>query len=677
MRRSLSSLLPGIGRVIVPAALLLAAAPAAAAQESALVEAIAPVIAAEDAREWREAPLRAALVYPDSLVRRTAAMAIGRIGDPRGVPHLVTLLSDPDTTVRVAAVFALGLVGDTAAVEPLIERLRSAPVLDAVSAAEAVTTLARIGGARAAETITAILQRRASLGVADPDALLPPAALEAWRLGERAPVQELETLARAEGLDLRWKAVFSLSRLRLPGTADVLAEALTDREPMVRSFAIRAFTRSFAESSGLGVDGAAALAARLVDDPDAGVRIGALRTLAALDTGRFVPQVVPRLDDGSLGVRIQAAATLGEMGGAEAAQALERTFASRSLFALQREALLGLSRSDTAAFRRLSAAWARSSRWDERAVVAAGSGALGRPLLLDDRDPRVVAAALGGWREAGGEARRVAARRLITHPDFAVRSIATGIVAESAGVGDIPVLATAYAAASRDTAPDAALAALEGLLSISRLSETAFAQVTSSFLQQTPRPSSYVIRRWAEDRWPAAARRWGPAFPVTTERSPQDYRELVRRFIVAPDSVRRPHVVLETEQRGPLEIELLGPEAPLTVANFLSLLDRGAFNGSRWHRVVPDFVAQDGDPRGDGWGAAGPPIRDEINRERYLLGTVGMAHSGPETGTSQWFITLSPQPHLDGGYTAFGRVVGTYAPLQRITQGDVIRTIRR
>ena len=108
-----------------------------------------------------------------------------------------------------------------------------------------------------------------------------------------------------------------------------------------------------------------------------------------------------------------------------------------------------------------------------------------------------------------------------------------------------------------------------------------------------------------------------------------------------------------------------------------ALLDRGVLNGSRWHRVVPDFVVQTGDPRGDGWGAAGPPIRDEINRERYLLGTVGMALSGPDTGSSQWFITLSPQPHLDGTYTVFGRVVGSYASLTRITQGDAIRNARR
>src|SRR5690606_41460586 len=136
-----------------------------------------------------------------------------------------------------------------------------------------------------------------------------------------------------------------------------------------------------------------------------------------------------------------------------------------------------------------------------------------------------------------------------------------------------------------------------------------------------------------------------------------------------PDTTlfRSPHVIIEGEQRGSIELELLGPEAPMTVANFLALVDRGAFNGIRWHRVVPNFVIQTGDPRGDGWGAATGPIRDEINRVRFLTGIAGLAHPGPETGSRQWFITLRPPPHLDGGYTVFCRWVGPSAPPPRHT----------
>jgi cyclophilin family peptidyl-prolyl cis-trans isomerase len=161
---------------------------------------------------------------------------------------------------------------------------------------------------------------------------------------------------------------------------------------------------------------------------------------------------------------------------------------------------------------------------------------------------------------------------------------------------------------------------------------------------------------------------------VETGRVLQDYREVVARLLLAPTN---PHVVVDVENRGKIEIELLPREAPLTVANFLRLLDRGWFNGVRWHRVIPNFVAQDGDPTGTGEGGPGWAIRDEINRLRYDIPMVGMALSGPDTGGSQWFINLSPQPHLNGGYTIFGRVEGRYGPLLQVQQGDLIRTIQR
>ncbi|HEX9670378.1 MAG TPA: peptidylprolyl isomerase, partial [Thermoanaerobaculia bacterium] len=103
---------------------------------------------------------------------------------------------------------------------------------------------------------------------------------------------------------------------------------------------------------------------------------------------------------------------------------------------------------------------------------------------------------------------------------------------------------------------------------------------------------------------------------------------------------------------------------------------QGYFDGLRFHRIVPDFVVQDGDPRGDGSGGPGYSIRDEINRLRYRRGAVGMALSGPDTGGSQWFVTLTPQPHLDGGYTVFGEVVAGMEALDQLLQGDAIERVR-
>jgi cyclophilin family peptidyl-prolyl cis-trans isomerase len=121
-----------------------------------------------------------------------------------------------------------------------------------------------------------------------------------------------------------------------------------------------------------------------------------------------------------------------------------------------------------------------------------------------------------------------------------------------------------------------------------------------------------------------------------------------------------------------MDLALYAADAPLTVYNIASLARRGYFDEQHFHRVVPNFVAQAGDPRGDGSGGPGYAIRDELNRHRYERGTLGMALSGPDTGGSQFFITHSAQPHLDGGYTVFGELVGGFEVLDRIIQGDRI-----
>jgi cyclophilin family peptidyl-prolyl cis-trans isomerase len=234
-----------------------------------------------------------------------------------------------------------------------------------------------------------------------------------------------------------------------------------------------------------------------------------------------------------------------------------------------------------------------------------------------------------------------------------------------------------YGATGRDSFPEAALSALGAILAIRKTGPAAQARVDREFLQGASRPDNYLLRRWAEENWPEAARRWGPWHPIATGRSLQDYRDLAGRYLTGPDSLARPHVVIETEGRGPIEIELLGPDAPLTVDNFLRLVSRRFFDRNRWHRVVPNFVVQDGDPRGDGFGSPGGAIRDEINRNRFEAPMLGMALSGPDTGMSQWFINLSAQPHLDGTYTVFGKLVTGAPTLMRIAQGDVIRTIQR
>jgi cyclophilin family peptidyl-prolyl cis-trans isomerase len=136
-----------------------------------------------------------------------------------------------------------------------------------------------------------------------------------------------------------------------------------------------------------------------------------------------------------------------------------------------------------------------------------------------------------------------------------------------------------------------------------------------------------------------------------------------------------PHAFIETD-KGTIEIELAVLDAPLTADNFITLARKGFFNGIPIHRVVADFVVQDGDPRGDGEGSPGYTIRDELNQRPYLRGTVGMALDWEDTGGSQFFITHSPQPHLDARYTVFGHVVEGMDVVDRLVIGDIVRGVR-
>jgi cyclophilin family peptidyl-prolyl cis-trans isomerase len=131
-----------------------------------------------------------------------------------------------------------------------------------------------------------------------------------------------------------------------------------------------------------------------------------------------------------------------------------------------------------------------------------------------------------------------------------------------------------------------------------------------------------------------------------------------------------------TTGKGEFEIALFTEDAPLTSANLYSLARKGFFRNLTFHRVVPDFVAQGGDPRGDGNGGPGYTIRCEVNHKPYARGVVGMALSGKDTGGSQFFVTAAPQPHLDGRYTAFGEVTKGQEVVDALLEGDQIVEVR-
>jgi len=133
--------------------------------------------------------------------------------------------------------------------------------------------------------------------------------------------------------------------------------------------------------------------------------------------------------------------------------------------------------------------------------------------------------------------------------------------------------------------------------------------------------------------------------------------------------------IIETD-KGNIVLELFENDAPNTVANFVKLINKGYYNGLKFHRVIQNFMVQGGCPVGNGTGGPGYTIKCEINPKKHLAGTLSMAHAGKDTGGSQFFITHSPQPHLDGVHTVFGQVTEGMDVVNAIRQGDVMKQVK-
>jgi cyclophilin family peptidyl-prolyl cis-trans isomerase len=351
---------------------------------------------------------------------------------------------------------------------------------------------------------------------------------------------------------------------------------------------------------------------------------------------------------------------------------------------LRMAALASWSRLDPIGALGVAGQWADSTRWLLRYNAARSAAAApwpGGAALLErlarDRHDVVAAEALTGIRAAADsapEARRIYIQALGA-AGVLTRAAAVRGLAVTAGPAELDLLLQAYDGSRSDDSPEAALAAVEALGRLRTAGVPAERSFFVRFGDAVPRHAATHAAIVAQ--LGPAPPAWGEARRVPEPRPLAFYEDVVRRRVAPVLAGEPPPRAGITTPHGEIVLELAAAEAPLTVHSFLDLVDRGYYDGTRWHRVVPNFVIQDGDPRGDGSGGPGYMIRDEINRLRYQRGALGMALSGPDTGGSQFFITHSPQPHLDGGYTIFGRVIDGMDAVDRVLQDEPIVAFRR
>ncbi len=613
----------------------------------------------------------------EARVRRRAALALGRVGLPEAVPALQGLLSDSDPEVRQMAAFALGLIGDAAARPALLNALKDSDPIVQGRSAEALGTIGDRSDAPAVAAMVAARVQDGALMNIEPDDLRLPMAppVEAARLGLYALVRlgSFDALASAV-LDSRgapvskwWPVAFALGRAGDPRAVPVLMSLLPTPGRFTAAFAVR----------GLGIlkaQNAAAALREIVDrrQRDPAIVIEAVRSLAAIRDASAVPlleKIVAEAETVST-LRLEAATAIAAIHSPDTLDFVIDLMSDPAP-GIRGTALRALALIDTETFLTTLSGLDPDRDWTVRVALAEAlatlPGAQGTARLLSmlqDRDPRVIPAvlrALAAVKAPGVE--QVLVERL-KGDDFVVRATAAAGLADIKAPAAVPALVEAYRSTLADTSYVARAAILTAL-------NTLDPAVARPLLQDALKDRDWAMRVKAA----ALLRDQGVTDTADAMRPapvrPMDDAEW--RGLLAPQF--SPHAFIQTD-RGTIEIELAIQDAPLTVSNFVELAEKGFFNGIAVHRVVPDFVVQDGDPRGDGEGGPGYTIRDELNERPYLRGTVGMALDWKDTGGSQFFITHSPQPHLDARYTVFGYVVNGIEIVDRIQPWDVVRRVQ-
>ena len=613
----------------------------------------------------------------EARIRRRAAIAAGRVGLSEAVPALVGLLqADRDAEVRQMAAFGLGLIGDPSAVEALRVAVADPLPLVAGRAAEALGLLNDTASAPAIGKMVAA-HAAAAAAVAPDDARAEVGgAADAFRLGvyALARLKTYDALAASVlGPDGQprlqwWPVAYALQRIEDKRALPALLALARAESPYTRAFAVK----------GLGAlrdPSAVPVLLPLIDASGAtsGSTIEAIRAMGRIGDARGEPALTKLLYTRGLNPMVRAE-TLLALGGSAATVSVDVfvDFLGDPLPTVRLAALQGFARRGDDTFLTVLSGLDPDAHWSVRAGLAAilGSKDPERSLprltpMLADADARVVPAVLTAMTKLKAPGLAKILFEHLAKEDAGIRAAAASNIGELKPEGGVDALVAAYKRGEADLVIDMRAAALEAL---SKYGAAAAVPALRTALGD----KDWAVRVKAAELLKALDPTIETARAIRPAPAPSSFN-YESPLLTAP--AVSPHVYIETA-KGTIEIELDVLDAPMTASNFMTLARKSYFDGLSFHRVVPNFVIQGGDPRGDGEGGPGYTIRDELNQEPYLRGTVGMALAWRDTGGSQFFITHAPQPHLDGRYTVFGRVVSGMDVIDTINQWDVITSVR-
>jgi len=610
----------------------------------------------EDARVIPGDSLYSYLHESSYLVRAAAALALGRIGRPEAVPHLAeTLRDDRRPEVREQAAFALGLIPTSDSAVALLAGAEKELSLMAGSGRRGSPEvlgqiLLALGRVDQPGTATEVMR-----GLLHPHPLVREQALESLALlADSSSVDAIVRASHDPVESVAWRAAYALGKFQDQRAVQREIELLGHSSALVRAFAAKGLGQI---GPPLALDAENALVSRLHESEWA-VRVNAARTLGQLGAKEAAPQLLTMLGDEVFHAR---AAALGAL------QALAPISDPSALLAACQ---------DTCTVVRLAAYAALAANLPEDAATKLREG-------LQDSSGVVRGECyelLGEHPDADARATLNAA--FTQHTDMEIRPHALEGLASLGGENSLSTLKSALKDDDWTVATTAATdlgklgdeSAIDPLLECYQLwdqrHELGVCEAALTSLGQLKAAKATAILKQvlseSNDRRLRVAARNSLAQILPEKEAAglpkvEDIVMDVRPIQRSPE--QPPHVgesdarelILHTS-RGEIVIDLCFDVSPQSCESFARLADSGFFDGLDFHRVVPNFVIQGGDPLGTGWGDAGYLLRSEWSSLRFERGTVGIATNGKDTGSCQLFITHSPQPHLDARYTIIGKV---------------------
>lgn len=593
------------------------------------------------------------LNHTNPTYRYEAALAFASVQDSLAAPALQNLLHDPSGKVRQAAAYALGQTGTKASEEAIMAAISSEG--DATAKATMLEALGKL------------CQQNGLLFLADfqgrNDAEAAGASWGIYRAGLRS-VFSLDTknksihyLSADNPYEARLAAAHFLSRtegLELNAAeAEIIARALHDTSPHVRMAAALALGKI---QGGIPMDTLANIAA---NDPDYRVRLSAIRALGMSDSS--VHEVTfAALTDENINTAITAADLLlanASPGNAERIYERAREAKNFRIKATLLSAALKAHQNKKEIVNYIKNLYQNSlNPYEKAAFLTALASDIASYTFVARETFATKEPVVGTYgMEALGEMRFAENFPDSLAPDF------SEIFKKGISSADVAMTGLAAAAIRNPQFKEQGfyddiefLYEAKERLNLPQDMETMLA------LQQTINYAEAIMHGSGDGPENTEA----PANPYN---HPIDWEQVKK---IPPGQ----QLLIKTP-KGNITLQLLVEDAPGTGVNFIDLVEQGFFNGKTFHRVVPNFVAQAGCPRGDGWGSTDYSIRSEFSALKYGEGFIGMASAGKDTESCQWFITHSPTPHLDGRYTIFAKVVKGMEVVHQLEIGDIIEGI--